>query len=74
MSRGSGNRRPVVRADIAVKHEAIAKDPFALLRGTFYRWLQHWPAICDAEQRAPAVPAIERSPRGELRHMASKAV
>jgi uncharacterized protein (DUF2252 family) len=48
----------VVRADIAVKHAAIATDPFALLRGTFYRWLQHWPVICAAEARAPTVLAV----------------
>ncbi len=49
---------PVVRADLRVKHRKMAADPFTFLRGTFYRWLQLWPSVCDALLDAPRIMAI----------------
>jgi hypothetical protein len=36
-------RIPVVKTDLARKHEAMASDPFIFLRATFYRWAQVFP-------------------------------
>ena len=48
----------VVRPDLLEKHRQIAKSPFIFLRGTFYRWLQLWPAVCASLADAPPVLAI----------------
>ena len=32
---------------LEVKHARMASNPFAFLRGTFYRWLQRWRKECD---------------------------
>lgn len=48
----------IVRSDLEIKHEKMAKDAFAFLRGTFYRWVQAWPAECRGETDAPRVAAI----------------
>lgn len=48
----------VVMADLRVKHQKMAVDPFVFLRGTFYRWLQIWPHVCDTLQDGPRVMAI----------------
>lgn len=49
--------RPV-RADVRLKHERMAENPFVFLRGTFYRWLQRWPALCPTLTKAPRVLAV----------------
>jgi len=49
---------PVVRADIALKHEQMRHDAFRFLRATFYRWQQTWPQICQDDARVPAVVAV----------------
>lgn len=49
---------PVVAEDLADKHEQMCTSPFMFLRATFYRWLQHWPAVCPKEADAAAVLAI----------------
>jgi hypothetical protein len=48
----------VVRADLRLKHRKMASDPFTFLRGTFYRWLQLWPSVCDSLLDAPRIIAI----------------
>ena len=48
----------VVRADLQLKHRKMAADPFTFLRGTFYRWLQVWPEVCDTLQDGPKVMAV----------------
>jgi Uncharacterized protein conserved in bacteria (DUF2252) len=48
----------IVLSDLEVKHEKMAKDPFAFLRGTFYRWVQVWPVECRGESDAPRVAAV----------------
>jgi len=36
----------VQRSAIARKHNEMRKGPFPLLRATFYRWVEHWQALC----------------------------
>jgi hypothetical protein len=51
-------RIKVVEADLRRKHERMAESPFVLLRGTFYRWLQLWPIVCEKLVDAPRVLAV----------------
>src|ERR1700754_3172316 len=53
-------RLPIVRQDIARKHELMAskKTAFPFFRATFYRWLQHWPEICPDLAKAPTVLGV----------------
>jgi hypothetical protein len=48
----------IVVADLRLKHRKMAQDPFVFLRGTFYRWLQLWPVVCDTLQDGPRVMAV----------------
>jgi len=51
-------RLPVIRQDIALKHQSMAEAAFPFFRATFYRWLQHWPEVCAGLAKAPQVLAI----------------
>jgi Uncharacterized protein conserved in bacteria (DUF2252) len=53
-----GRHTAVVRKDLQLKHERLAENPFVFLRGTFYRWLQQWPAVCAKVADAPAVLSV----------------
>jgi hypothetical protein len=55
-----GRFAPLHADDLAYKHArmADAHDPFPFFRGTYYRWLRHWPAICPELDDAPRVPAV----------------
>ena len=48
----------VVRRDVRFKHARMAESPFVFLRGTFYRWMQRWPEVCDELAGAPVVPCV----------------
>lgn len=48
----------VVAADISFKHEQMAVNPLAFLRGTFYRWAQLWPVVCADLAAAPRLLAV----------------
>jgi hypothetical protein len=48
----------IVKPDLAQKHRRMAESSFVFLRGTFYRWIQQWPDVCDRLRDAPAVPSI----------------
>lgn len=48
----------VVEADLKLKHQLMAGNPFMLLRATFYRWMQVWPKVCPELAQAPAVLAV----------------
>ena len=48
----------VVRKDLRLKHERLAESPFVFLRGTFYRWIQQWPAVCAKVADAPLVLSV----------------
>jgi uncharacterized protein (DUF2252 family) len=49
---------PLVRSDVALKHQHMAESPFAFFRATFYRWLQLWHKACDDLAKAPRVVAV----------------
>lgn len=49
---------PLVKSDLALKHERLKQDHFQFLRGTFYRWVEQWPAACPEAADAPAVLAV----------------
>ena len=51
-------RLPVVEQDLALKHAVMAQTEFHFFRATFYRWLQHWSALCPDLARAPQVLAV----------------
>jgi hypothetical protein len=53
-----GRRIPVVASQLRAKHALMRQDPFAFLRGTFYRWAQLWPQVDRALRRAPTVLAV----------------
>lgn len=58
--------------DLARKHALMAdrRDAFPFFRGTFYRWLRHWPSICPELTIAPARPVGRRRACGQLWDMA----
>jgi hypothetical protein len=49
---------PLVRSDVALKHQHMAESPFAFFRATFYRWLQEWHKHCGDLTNAPKVLAV----------------
>jgi len=51
-------RLPIVRQDIALKHQHMAEAAFPFFRATFYRWLQLWPGACPELAKAPSVLAV----------------
>jgi hypothetical protein len=48
----------VVPSDLRSKHKQMRESPFQFLRGTFYRWAQLWPSVCDDLCKAPKVLAV----------------
>jgi uncharacterized protein (DUF2252 family) len=44
--------------DLKLKHKRMGESPFVFLRGTFYRWMQLWPTVCQRAADAPSVVAI----------------
>ena len=53
-----GNHVPLVKRDLAHKHDIMREDCFAFLRATYYRWAQLWPDICPDLARAPRLLGI----------------
>lgn len=49
---------PIIRQDLALKHQHMAEAAFPFFRATFYRWLQLWPEICSDLVKAPAVLGV----------------
>jgi len=49
---------PIIRQDLALKHEHMAEAAFPFFRATFYRWLQLWPEHCADLTKAPAVLGV----------------
>ena len=48
----------VVESELTGKHEQMRSDPFLFFRGTYYRWTQLWPEICDDLHKAPRVVGV----------------
>lgn len=53
-----GEQMPLVRADIALKHQMMRESVFRFFRGTFYRWAQTFPKVCAPLMKAPQVLGI----------------
>jgi len=53
-----GQRLPLLKHDLALKHRRMAENPFAFLRATYYRWVQLWPEICPELTGAPKILAV----------------
>src|SRR6266478_2290858 len=49
---------PLVRSDVALKHQHMAESPFAFFRATFYRWLQLWHKACEDFAKAPRLLVV----------------
>jgi hypothetical protein len=49
---------PIIRQDLALKHQHMAEAAFPFFRATFYRWLQLWPEICPDLVNAPPVLGV----------------
>jgi hypothetical protein len=49
---------PLIPTDLALKHAAMAEDPFSFFRATFYRWVQLWRKIGSELGAAPLVLAV----------------
>jgi hypothetical protein len=52
-----GQQIDLVSKDLATKHRLMADDPFTFFRGTFYRWIERWPAICPDLDGVRGVPS-----------------
>ena len=50
-----GRQTTIVAADLRRKHRRMRESAFVFLRGTFYRWMQIWPAYCPDLDLAPRV-------------------
>ena len=48
----------VFEEDLALKARLLTNDPFTFLRGTFYRWMQWFPDICNKAAAAPVVLSV----------------
>jgi hypothetical protein len=55
----------VVPGQLSQKHKMMAQDPIQFLRGSFYRWAQLFPKVCEDLVTAPSVLSV-----GDL-HIAS---
>lgn len=48
----------IVSKDLRFKHAELASDPFKFLRGTYYRWLESFPAELPDLAKAPRVKSV----------------
>ncbi len=48
----------IIESELRSKHDRMRDDLFMFFRGTFYRWAQLWPKVCDDLRDAPKVIAI----------------
>ncbi|MFN2465528.1 MAG: DUF2252 family protein [Candidatus Dormibacteria bacterium] len=53
-----GGLIPLWQDDLDRKHQAMAAEPFAFFRATFYRWSQRFPRLCGSEADAPPILAV----------------
>jgi Uncharacterized protein conserved in bacteria (DUF2252) len=53
-----GQRTPLLKPDLRLKHRRMAETPFSFLRATFYRWMQVWPETCRDLCEAPHALAV----------------
>ena len=48
----------LVPTDLKTKHDVMASAAFPFMRGTFYRWLQHWKSYAEDLAKAPQVLGV----------------
>jgi hypothetical protein len=48
----------IVEPDLRFKHEQMAAAVFPFFRGTFYRWAQVWPEVCENLDRVPHILSV----------------
>ena len=53
---------PLIQEDLDLKHREMKASAFTLLRGMFYRWVQHWEALASDPKFDPKLP-MQRAPR-----------
>ena len=53
-----GEQMPLIRADVAKKHQAMTQNVFSFLRGTFYRWAQTFPRVCEELMKSTVVLGV----------------
>ena len=53
-----GEQMPILREDLEKKHQAMSVDVFLFLRGTFYRWAQTFPRVCEDLMNATEVLGV----------------
>lgn len=55
-----GSLVEIVKSDLKYKHKEMAslKSAFPFFRGTYYRWAEIWPLVCEHCQSAPTVLSI----------------
>jgi len=51
-------RTPQIEADLVLKHERLASSPFAMFRGTYYRFLAQFPQLLGELAAAPAAVVV----------------
>ena len=44
---------PIIRQDLALKHQQMAGAASPFFHATFYGWLQIWPEVCADLMTAP---------------------
>ena len=54
----AGRQTRLIAPDVREKHRRMAASPFALMRGTFYRWVPLWHAVCADLAKAPRLLAV----------------
>jgi uncharacterized protein (DUF2252 family) len=52
------NCTKVVESELTWKHAQMRADPFMFFRGTYYRWTQLWPKVCNDLRKAPTVLSV----------------
>jgi len=53
-----GGKLEVFEDDLRLKAQLLARDPFTFLRGTFYRWMQLFPELCQKAAEASVVLSV----------------
>ena len=48
----------VVESELTWKHAQMRNDVFLFFRGTYYRWTQLWPEVCEDLRNAPRILGV----------------
>ncbi len=48
----------VIESELTSKHAQMRTDAFMFFRGTYYRWTQLWPKVCNELRNAPKVLGV----------------